>query len=102
MIEQVVLGEADLSDPDNDPYSYYYKKNLIGDFYMDENLYSLKYCAFPEKNYERMIQDLGKHMYIVDANNDQMLTTKEAYVGLINEFGHRMSFKPFLNTVKHT
>jgi hypothetical protein len=99
MIEHVVLKGAHLFE--DDPYSYYYDKSTMGEFYMDETIYVLNYCAFPEKNYERMTRDLGKQMFIMSTNNTKTLISKEAYVCLIQNYGHSISVEPFLNMVKH-
>lgn len=101
LIEDVVLLKKVNADAKEDPYVYYYNNSVMGELFMDEDNYKLTYHAFPDKNYERMIRDLGKQMYILDAQKNKTPITKKEYVDLVCGFGRQMSFEPILNIVKH-
>jgi len=94
LTEHVVLKGGNKED---DPYSYYYRNSLIGNFYVDGESYTLSYHAFPEKNYDRITRDFGKDLYLLDFNNNKSVLTKDDYISLVNELGHRLSFQP----IKH-
>jgi hypothetical protein len=94
LIEHVVLKSGNEED---DPYSYYYDNSLMGNFYVEEECYSLRYHAFPEKNYERITRDIGKPVYVMDPHNNKSVLTKEEYISHVNEFGRRLSFQPMKN-----
>lgn len=101
LIEEVVLLKGVSAASKVDPYSYYYGNCVMGECYMDEDNYKLTYHSFPEKNYERMIRDLGNHMYILDAEKNKTEITKQEYIDLVYGFGRQRSFEPILNIVKH-
>jgi|688.fasta_scaffold165106_2 hypothetical protein len=94
LIEEVVLLKHRISaEEEEDLYSYYYKKCVIGDFYIDENNFRFTYCTNPEKNYERLIPTLGKQMFLMDINDNKSVLTKEEYITHVNQFGHLRSFE---------
>ena len=95
LIESVVLlkGNKVAEEDEEDPYSYYYNKCVMGDFYIDEDNYRFTYCANPEKNYERLMPMLGKQMFLMDINGNKSLLSKEDYIRRVNEFGSLMSFE---------
>ena len=99
LIEEVVLLKHRISaGEEEDPYSYYYKKCVIGDFYIDENNFRFTYCTNPEKNYERLIPMFGKQMFLMDINDNKSVLTKEDYVTQVNQFGNLMSFAAIRDT----
>jgi len=94
LIEEVVLLKHRVNaGEEEDPYSYYYKKCVIGDFYIDENNFRFTYCTNPGKNYERLIPMFGKQMFLMDINDNKSVLTKEDYVTQVNQFGNLMSFE---------
>jgi hypothetical protein len=95
LMEHVVLKGG--GGEDDDPYSYYYHNSLMGNFYVENECYKLNYHAFPEKNYDRITNDLGKPVYVMDPHNNKTVLTKEDYISHVNEFGRRLSFQPMKN-----
>lgn len=106
LIEDVVLLKGNKAAEDaaaaaDDPYSYYYNKCVIGDFYVDENNYKFTYCTNPGSNYERLVPMLGKQMFLMDINGNKSLLSKEDYIRRVNEFGSLMFFEEMKNINVH-
>ena len=99
LIEDVVLLKGGCGE--EDPYSYYYNKYVMGDFYIDEDNYRFTYCTNPGKNYERVIPLLGKQMFLEETNGNKSLLTKPDYISRVNEFGNLMSFEPIRDVNVH-
>ena len=117
MIENIVLKHTTnlnkLITKYDDPYSYYYKANLITadtgrvpqnnplrrnfggvkEYYIDKDQYTLRYRPNPDADYDRLIPALGKYMYIVDLQGNKSKLTRKKYVKLINDFGKIMGFE---------
>jgi hypothetical protein len=122
MIENVILkynkNLNKLIKKYDDPYSYYYKANLItldirsippkkplykicGDdiikYYIDDDQYTLTYTPNPKEDYNRLIPAYGKHMYIVDSKNNKLKLTQKKYIKLMNNFGKCIGVEEMIN-----
>jgi len=118
IIENVVIKnnsivKQQMCNYDN-PYDYYYDYHLItkdsgtipskepkiknfyniDQYYIGSDRYTLIYHPEPEKDYDRLVPNLGKSMYIVDITGKKTTLTKEMYVELIKSFGVAQSFEP--------
>lgn len=116
LIEDVILikPNLDIIKDKNDPYSYYYKNDLltkdlgivnfdknfisfknISEWYIGDTRYTLRYTPDPEKDYDRLIED-GQMKLVFNDKTEQILD-KQMYIDLMNEFGLFKSFQKIPN-----
>jgi len=101
MIESVVVSgiPAGFQD-DDDPYDYYYgncridskKFRDINTFYIDDKQYNFSYNPKAAEDYDRLMEHLGKNLYIVQSNREKYRLSKEEYIELMEDFGKEMGF----------
>ena len=117
LIENVIIKNNPNIKNYKDPYNYYYDKisitsritrrperNLktksfmgITKFYIGKEQYNMSYEPFPEKDYDRLIPDWGKKMFIVDSEKKKKELTKNAYIEIMERFGEINGFEPMKN-----
>lgn len=89
--ENVIINVGTIKN--KDPYRIYYNNIKIRDFYIGTNKYDMKHTPFPSKNYDRMAENIGKNMYIMDDDNKKHVLTKKKYVDIMKKFGNKMNYK---------
>jgi hypothetical protein len=101
----------------DDPYSYFYKYDLITSnkgyipakqpimlhfknikkYFIGKKPYTLRYVSDPAKNYDRISKwdDFGDGMKLILTNGNQKKINKQQYIDLMNEYGSHYGFKYF-------
>lgn len=117
LTEGIILEE--LPENETDPYDYYYIGNLITEdkgvipprqpkiknfndiveYYIDKEGYTLNYDPTPAKDYERLIPEYGKKMYVVKTDGKKYELTKEMYIKLMKDFGKVIGISPIKYTI---
>nr|QBK85874.1 MAG: hypothetical protein LCMAC101_04690 [Marseillevirus LCMAC101] len=112
----VQLTEKEVSNiPSFDPYNdCYYEKHLITrdisvrppqepiiknfrnieEFYIGDAMYTMDYDPFPEKDYDRLIRDIGSPLSVVLTDDTKEELSKKEYINMMDEFGKLMKFQP--------
>jgi hypothetical protein len=123
-IENVVLGDTDelrkyMKDKKNDPYTYYYKLDLITPdmgisypkkhkqefkefdeitkFFIGKHQYTFRFSAYPNKEFNRLTNNSSKKLYVMRKDNKKTELTKKMYINLMKKFGEDRGFSPLLD-----
>lgn len=114
LIEDVIVQNNNNVLNYDDPYTYYYHASLITqdlafsnpeptiiqnfddikEYYIGEDRYTFRYHPYSEKDYDRLVPDLGERMYIVNVDGVKRELTKDMYVDLNQRFGNINGFIP--------
>lgn len=123
-IERVILKHTSklsklIKKYDDNPYWYYYQAQLITpnigvippqkplyknfnnikEYYINDDKYTLRYVSNSKEDYNRLISNFGKNMYIIDLKNNKIKLIKTKYVKIIEDFGKLMHLEP-INIIK--
>lgn len=126
LIEDVVIKynkiiKKQIEKNDNDPYRYYYDYSLITTnegripplqpkiknfnnikkFLIGKDQYTLRYEPNPEKDYDRVIPELGDKMFIIDTENNKIELTKSMFIELMESFGKEQGFEKIKYKIVH-
>ena len=83
------------TNPPKQPKTKYFKN--IARYYIGEDEYTLRYYPYPEKDYDRLIPELGTEMYTINTTGKKKILTKEIYVDLMHSFALARFFGPIHN-----
>ena len=87
-------GRSNLSDPSN-PFIFH-SKALKG-LAMGDDIFTLKYAPFPEKDYDRLVASFGQPYLLFDDDTTEQLS-KEIYCEIMEVFETQENFQPLVMT----
>ena len=97
----------------DDPYSYYYDWHLItsdigsippkipkltnhlkiSEFFLGNDPYTLTFDPNPDKEYDRLIQDFGSDIYVIDEDGNRIDLDRNTFIDLMNKFNRKLQVK---------
>ena len=118
MIEDVIMSGLYPKDLDYDkisPYESYYDMSLITkdngisppkepfvkdfqnikQFYIDDQVFTMRYVPNASKDYDRLIENFGKELFVEKTDGKKHKLTKNGYIKLMNDFGEKIKCRGF-------